>query len=197
MVLGAIKPRRGRVTLDDQVLFDHERGIDVPVEQRRIAFLPQRHALFPHLDVLGNVAYGVTGQTRGQRLDQARAALRDLGAEALAARRPEQLSGGEAQRVALARALARGPRALLLDEPLAALDASLRREVRRFLAAHLQSLAIPTVIVTHDRADAEAFDGEVVVIERGATVQRGPLAQLAAHPETEFVRQFVGGHAEP
>ena len=197
MVLGAIKPERGRVILDDQLLFDHQRGVDVPVEQRRIAFVPQRYALFPHLDVLGNVAYGIAAPTRGQRLEQARAALRDLGAETLAARRPDQLSGGEAQRVALARALARGPRALLLDEPLAALDASLRREVRRFLAAHLQSLAIPTVIVTHDRADAEAFAGEVVVIERGATVQRGPLSELAAHPQTEFVRQFMGGRAQP
>ena len=197
MVLGAMTPHRGRVTLDGRVLFDHERGIDVPVEQRRIAFLPQRYALFPHLDVLGNVAYGIEGATREGRRAQAMAALRDLGAESLAARRPGELSGGESQRVALARALARGPRALLLDEPLAALDASLRREVRRFLAGHLRSLGIPTVIVTHDRDDAEAFDGEVVVLERGSTVQRGHLSDLAAHPRTDFVRQFVGRHSEP
>jgi molybdate transport system ATP-binding protein len=179
------------------VLFDRGRGIDVPVERRRIGFLPQRYALFPHLDVLGNVAYGIQRRPRADRTRLAFAALRDLGVEALAARRPHQLSGGEAQRVALARALAQGPRALLLDEPLAALDASLRREVRRFLAKYLHTLSIPTIIVTHDRADAEAFDGEVIVIERGSTVQRGRLSDLAAHPETDFVRQFVGRPIQP
>jgi molybdate transport system ATP-binding protein len=197
LVLGAIRPDRGRVVLDGTVLFDGQRGIDVPMERRRIGFLPQRHALFPHLNVLGNVAYGIRGHQRLARARQALAALRDLGVESLATRRPGELSGGEAQRVALARALASGPRALLLDEPLAALDASLRREVRRFLATQLRSLAIPTVIVTHDRDDAEAFDGEVVVIERGLTVQRGRMPDLAARPATEFVSQFVGRLPEP
>jgi molybdate transport system ATP-binding protein len=197
MILGAMTPGRGRVTLEGAVLFDRQHGINVPVERRRIGFLPQRYALFPHLDVLGNVAYGIRDRPRADRTRLALAALRDLGVEPLATRRPDELSGGEAQRVALARALAQGPRALLLDEPLAALDASLRMEVRRFLAKYLRTLSIPTVIVTHDRADAEAFDGEVVVIERGSTVQRGRLADLAAHPETDFVRQFVGRHAQP
>ena len=93
--------------------------------------------------------------------------------------------------MALARALASVARALLLDEPLAALDASVRREVRRFIAARVRALAIPTLVVTHDRADAEAFGGEVVVIERGTVAQRGSLAALAASPATEFVRLFV------
>jgi molybdate transport system ATP-binding protein len=191
MVLGALRPRRGRVVLGGEVLFDDQRSVDRPVERRRIGFLPQRYALFPHLDVLDNVAYGIDARARGERRRQALAALRDLGVEALAARRPSRLSGGEAQRVALARALAHQPRALLLDEPLAALDTSLRHEMRRFLAQHLRALAIPTVIVTHDRADAEAFDGEVVVIERGSIVQRGRMAELTAQPATDFVRRFV------
>jgi molybdate transport system ATP-binding protein len=192
MVLGALTPESGRVSLDGELLFDRARGVDVPVERRQIGFLPQRYALFPHLDVVGNVAYGIGQRTRAERTRQALAALQDLGVGALATRRPDDLSGGEAQRVALARALASKPRALLLDEPLAALDASLRRDVRRFLADCLRTLAIPTVIVTHDRADADAFDGEVIVIERGASVQRGRMSELAAHPETDFVRQFVG-----
>lgn len=192
MVLGALSPRRGRVALDGDVVFDRARGIDLPVERRGIGYLPQRYALFPHLDVLHNVAYGIQGRSRAERAERAISALRDLGAEALAARRPDELSGGEAQRVALARALAPGPRALLLDEPLAALDASVRREVRSFVAAHLRRLSIPTLIVTHDRADAEAFDGEVIVLERGSAVQRGRLGELAARPQTDFVRQFLG-----
>jgi molybdate transport system ATP-binding protein len=194
MILGALPPVGGRVAVDGVVVFDRARGIDLPVEQRGIGFLPQRDTLFPHLDVLENVGYGMAAWPRAERAERAgRAlvALRELGAEGLAARRPEGLSGGEAQRVALARALAPAPRALLLDEPLAALDVGLRREVRSFLAAHLRRLAIPTLVVTHDRADAEAFAAEIVVVEAGSIVQRGRLAELAARPATDFVRQFL------
>jgi len=195
MILGALRPRRGRVALDGTALFDDRRGIDVPVERRAIGFVPQRYGLFPHLDVLGNVAYGVAAPSRAERRQRAREALRDLDADALAARRPAQLSGGEMQRVALARALARRPGALLLDEPLAALDVSLRRDVRRFLAERLRAWAIPTVVITHDRDDAEALDGQVVVVEAGSIVQRGRLGQLAAEPGTDFVRQLLSGRA--
>ncbi|HEX3901642.1 MAG TPA: ATP-binding cassette domain-containing protein [Polyangia bacterium] len=193
MILGASRPRRGHVMLDGAALYDAGRGIDVPVEGRRIGFLPQRYALFPHLDVLSNVAYGIAARSRAERLQAAREALRQLDAETLAARRPEALSGGETQRVALARALASRPRALLLDEPLAALDVSIRRDTRRLLGERLRAWALPTVVVTHDRADVEALDGDVVVLEAGAVVQRGRLSELAAHPATEFVRQLVSG----
>ena len=196
MILGALPPRTGRVVLDGVPLFDGASGLDVPIEQRRIGFLPQRYALFPHLDVLGNVAFGISGLGRVARERKALDALRELGVEALARRSIDALSGGEAQRVALARALARHPRALLLDEPLAALDVAVRRAVRGFLAAHLRALAIPTVIVTHDRADAEAFGGEVIVLERGVAVQRGRSEALEARPATDFVRTFFGGAAE-
>ncbi|HEX2659040.1 MAG TPA: ATP-binding cassette domain-containing protein, partial [Polyangia bacterium] len=153
-------------------------------------FLPQRYALFPHLDVLENVAYGIAGGSRATRRDAALAALRALDATSLASRRPSELSGGEAQRVALARALAAEPRALLLDEPLAALDVELRRDLRQFLAQYLRALRIPTVVVTHDRTDVELLDGQVIVLERGEVVQRGRQAELAASPATDFVRQF-------
>jgi len=193
MILGASRPQRGRVTLDGTPLFDDQRGLDLPVEQRRIGFLPQRYALFPHLDVLSNVGYGIAAASRGERLRLAREALRDVDAESLAGRRPAELSGGETQRVALARALAARPHALLLDEPLAALDVSLRRDMRRFLAERLRAWSLPTVVVTHDRADAEALDGDVVVLEGGAVVQRGRVAALAAEPATAFVKQLVSG----
>jgi molybdate transport system ATP-binding protein len=193
MILGAVAPARGRVALGGATLFDAAAGVDVPVEGRGIGFLPQRYALFPHLDALHNVAYGIAARTRDERLDLARAALAELDVAPLAARRPAQLSGGEAQRVALARALARRPRALVLDEPLAALDVTVRREVRRFLADHLRALRLPTVVVTHDPADAVALDGDVLVMERGAVTQTGRLADLAREPRTEFVRRFVAG----
>ena len=189
-ILGALKPRAGRVAVDGEAVFDSAQGIDVAVERRGIGFLPQKYALFPHLDVVGNVAYGIPALSRNQRREAAMTALRDLDAGALADRRPSQLSGGEAQRVALARALAAGPRALLLDEPLAALDVGMRQDVRQFLSQRLRSLRIPTVVVTHDRADVEMLDGEVIVMEGGVVTQRGRRAQVAAAPLTEFGRQF-------
>jgi molybdate transport system ATP-binding protein len=197
MILGALAPARGQVSLDGTRLFDRERRIDVPVEHREIAFVPQRYALFPHLDVAGNVAYGVRAASPDERDRRVRETLAALDIAGLATRRPSQLSGGEMQRVALARALACRPRALLMDEPLAALDVSVRRDVRRFLADRLRALAIPTVLVTHDVADADTLDGDIVVIEAGAVVQRGRLADLAARPETDFVRQFVADRAAP
>jgi molybdate transport system ATP-binding protein len=195
MILGALTPGRGRIRLDGAAVFDRERDIDVPVERRRIGFVPQRYALFPHLDVLGNVAYGVRARSRGERERRAREALAELDVLSLRSRRTAELSGGEMQRVALARALASRPRALLLDEPLAALDVSVRRDTRHFLADRLRALALPTVLITHDLADAEALGGDVAVIEAGAIAQRGRLGDLVGQPRTEFVRQFVAGRS--
>jgi molybdate transport system ATP-binding protein len=191
MVLGALRPGDGRVTLDGAPLFDGAARVDVPVERRRIGFLPQRYALFPHMDVLHNVAYGIEAPSRAERARRAGEALAALDVAHLAARSPTALSAGEAQRVALARTLAGRPRALLLDEPLAALDAAVRRDVRRFLAGSLAAWRLPAVVVTHDRADAEALGGALLVLEAGAVAQTGRLDELAAHPRTPFVRQFV------
>jgi molybdate transport system ATP-binding protein len=190
-VAGGLRPSGGRVALGDVPLFDAAAGVDRPVEQRGIGFVPQRYALFPHLDVLGNVAFGIPGG-RAERLRRAREALDELEVGALGRRRPDQLSGGEMQRVALARALAARPGALLLDEPLAALDATVRRETRRFLADRLRAWSLPTVVVTHDPADAEALCGEVLVLEAGTVVQRGTLDALASAPATAFVAELLG-----
>ena len=191
MILGGVRPRAGHVRLGGAPLFDRGAGLDLPVEERRIGFLPQRYALFPHLDVRANVAYGAPGHTRAERQRQAMAALEELGVAALAARAVADLSGGEAQRVALARALAHRPRALLLDEPLAALDAAVRQDTRAFLTERLRTLGVPTVIVTHDRDDAAAFGGEITVLEAGQVTPRGRLEDLAARPATPFVGRFA------
>ena len=191
MVLGALRPARGSVVLGDTTLFDRERGVDLPIEQRALGYVPQNYALFPHLDAIGNVMYGLAALPAGERRERARAVMRELGIDGLAARRPRDLSGGEAQRVALARALARGPRALLLDEPLAALDVGVRRAVRQSLARDLGRLALPTVLVTHDIADAAALASTVVVVEAGKVVQQGTPAELAANPATAFVEELT------
>ena len=194
MILGAARPAEGRITLDATPLFDSSVAarVDVPVERRDIGYLPQRYGLFPHLDALHNAAYGVRAPTRAERLARAARALDELDVGALAARRTATLSAGEAQRVALARALARRPRALLLDEPLAALDVAARREVRRFLSERLRAWGLPTIVVTHDLADAEALGGEIVVLERGRVTQRGALDEVARAPLTPFARELFG-----
>ena len=191
MVLGALRPARGSVVLGDLTLFDRERGVDLPIEQRALGYVPQHYALFPHLTALGNVMYGLAALPLDERRERARAVMQDLGIDGLAARRPRELSGGEAQRVALARALARGPRALLLDEPLAALDVGVRRAVRQSLARDLGRLVLPTVLVTHDFADAAALASTVVVVEAGKVVQQGTPAELAASPATAFVEELT------
>jgi molybdate transport system ATP-binding protein len=170
IVAGLERPDAGRVVLDGRVLDDGRRH--VPAFRREVAYLFQEYALFPHLDVLDNVAFGLAarGVPRAERRRAARGWLERLGIEALAAARPAALSGGERQRVAFARALAFRPRALLLDEPFAALDPATRARVRSELRATLAALDVPVVLVTHDEADAAAFDAPVARLEHGRLV---------------------------
>jgi molybdate transport system ATP-binding protein len=146
--------------------------------------------------VRGNVAFAVDSAApeapRAEREARADAILRELGLGPLADRRPATLSGGERQRAALARALSVRPRVLLLDEPLAALDARARQEVRVFLAGYLRTLSVPTIVVTHDAADARALGGTVMVLEAGRIVQQGAWAELVAHPGSPYVAELVG-----
>ncbi len=194
MILGVRRPARGRVALGDQLLFDSEAGVDVPTELRGIGYLPQDYGLFPHLCVEENVAFGLAarGIRGGERRSRTAAALERLEISHLRARRPAALSGGERQRVALARALATEPKALLLDEPLAALDAGARRAVRELLSGHLRELGVPCVVVTHDLSDAAALGARVAVIEAGQIVQEGAVAALRERPVTPFVAQIAG-----
>lgn len=186
-VAGHVAIARGSVILGDRDL------TALAPEQRRVGVVFQDFLLFPHLSVADNVAYGL--RMRGARRAAARAAalpwLERFDLESLATRLPSQLSGGQAQRVALARALAAEPAALLLDEPMAALDVEIRDGVRAQLAGHLRDFAGPTVIVTHSAADVAALAADVVVLERGAVTQRGSWESLRAAPATPYVRRLV------
>ncbi|MEY4173801.1 MAG: hypothetical protein RI900_966, partial [Actinomycetota bacterium] len=184
----------GSVVLDGTVLDDPVVGGFVEAAERSIGVVFQDYLLFPHLSVRENVAFGL--RARGTAKAEARAVadgwLGRVGLADLADRRPTGLSGGQQQRVALARALAYGPRLLLLDEPLAALDAATRRDVRRELRQHLDAFDGCTVLVTHDPVDAYALADRVVVLEHGGVMQQGTLVEVAAHPRSRYVAELVG-----
>ena len=166
----------------------------VPPEQRRAGVVFQDYRLFPHLDVRDNVAFAARsgGVRRAASRLLATEALEQLGLADLSARRPPQLSGGQAQRVALARALAHEPAVLLLDEPMAALDAGARIDVRAFLREHLADFPGPVVLVTHDPLEAMVLADRLLVIEDGRLVQEGSPTQVARHPASPYVARLVG-----
>lgn len=190
-ILGVVEPERGSITLGKRKLYCAESGIDVPTEDRRLGYVPQRYALFSHMNVLKNVGFGIRGVSRDERRARAMELLEDLGIAHLAERKTTSLSGGESQRVALARALAIKPRAVLLDEPMAALDAGARRKVRRFLAERLRAIGIPTLVVSHDIDDLEALGGRIAVLEEGRIHQIGTLEELREAPATDFVKELL------
>jgi molybdate transport system ATP-binding protein len=191
-IAGLHRPDRGRVALAGDVWLETAAGTDLPPERRSCGYLFQDYALFPHMSVWRNVAFGLEGIPRAQRRRRAEAALEAFGVAGLADATPGGLSGGERQRVALARALAREPGVLLLDEPLAALDARTGAAAARELAATLERTAAPTVLVTHDFAEAALIADQVAVIDRGRIVQRGAAGELSARPASAFVADFAG-----
>ncbi|MFD7701910.1 ABC transporter ATP-binding protein [Streptomyces caelestis] len=172
-------------------------GVDLrrtPPESRPVGVVFQDYLLFPHLTALDNVAFGPRCRGAGKTEARARAAewLDRMGLAEHADAKPRRLSGGQAQRVALARALATRPRLLLLDEPLAALDARTRLEVRARLRRHLAAFEAVAVLVTHDPLDAMVLADRLVVVERGRIVQEGTPSDIARHPRTEYVARLVG-----
>ena len=175
---------RGRVALDGETWLGQ--GIDLRPEERRVGLVFQEYALFPHLSVRANVAYA--GKERVDEL------LERFSISHLAAAHPGELSGGERQRVALARALARDPAVLLLDEPLAALDAHTKAQVRSELHELLGELTLPTLLVTHDFEDAAALAHEVGVLVDGSLRQLAPPTELVARPADAFVASFTGAN---
>jgi molybdate transport system ATP-binding protein len=172
---GLLSPQAGRIVFDGQVLFDASAGIDVPARARRFGVVFQDYALFPHLTVRQNVAFGLVRGWRNPSPREAsdprvEAVLRRLELAPMAHQRPHELSGGQRQRTALARALVTGPRALLLDEPFAALDPALRARLRDDLDALLDETGVPMLMITHDPADRERFGAGVLAIEDGRIV---------------------------
>jgi len=193
-ILGAVPAALGLVEVAGHVLLDTNRRIHVPTEQRRLAYLPQGYGLFPHRTVEGNLRFALACGARQLTVPEQAARLADVvgrfGLGPLLDRYPAGLSGGEQQRVALARALSLEPVALLLDEPLAALDPVLHRQTRADLGQEFERLALPTLVVTHQPADVLALADRVVAIEAGVVTQVGTPSALRDAPATRFVEAF-------
>jgi molybdenum ABC transporter ATP-binding protein len=191
-IAGLEKPNRGRIVLNDRVLFDSEKRIALPARDRRIGMLFQNYALFPHRTVRENLAFGIAREAPGAR-DQKVAALVDrLHLGGLESRYPRKLSGGEQQRVALARALAPEPEALLLDEPLAALDTHLRAQVELELQNTFAEYRRPTLLVTHNMEEAYRLGKQLLVLARGKVAAFGSKEEIFRRPPTAEVARLTG-----
>jgi molybdate transport system ATP-binding protein len=192
IVAGLLAPSWGRVQCGGELWLDTAAGVRLAPERRRCGYVFQDHALFGHLRVWQNVAYPLSGIHGAQRRRRAAELLERFGIGALADRRPDDLSGGERQRVALARALARAPSALLLDEPLGALDTRTGARAGRELAEAIRASGVPAMLVTHDFVAGALMGDHMAVIDAGRVVQVGTPAALAAAPASAFVADFTG-----
>ena len=189
---GLLRPDHGRIVVDGRVLFDSSSGVDVRPQARRVGYVFQGYALFPHLTVAENVAFGLRERPRAERAARTARVLERLGLTDLGGRAPHELSGGQRQRVALGRALATDPALLLLDEPLSALDAPLRRALRDELRVILREWRTAAVVVTHDFTEAYRLADRVVVYDAGRVVQCAPRSELLWQPASETVARIMG-----
>ena len=197
---GLQRPKHGYIAIDGQVLFDSQVKIDLAPQARRVGYVPQRYALFPHLTVEQNIRFALPASPFWSRVTGKSAAhkarigdlLTALELQDLARRYPGNLSGGQQQRVALARALAAEPRLLLLDEPFNALDASVRERLRDALKSFQRRFAVPIVLVTHDHTEVQQLADTVIVMQRGRVEQIGSVEQVFFAPRTAEVAQLVG-----
>ncbi|MGS0891752.1 sulfate/molybdate ABC transporter ATP-binding protein [Burkholderia stagnalis] len=184
-IAGLLTPDDGTITLNGEPLFDATRRIDVPTRARRVAYLFQDYALFPHLNVRQNIAFGLTSGLRNPRArtqpPEVAYWLHAFELDALAVQYPSQLSGGQKQRVALARALIAQPRILLLDEPFSALDGAMRQRMRHELAELQARLDIPMVLISHDPDDVAAFGDQVVPLNDGRVQTATPHTAWPSH----------------
>ncbi len=194
VIAGLVPLDEGRVAVDGEVFEDTSSGAWLTPEARRVGFVFQDHALFPHLSVLDNVAFGLRARGVDRRTANARARewLERVDLAGFAGSRPAALSGGQSQRAALARVLVTDPRALLLDEPLAAVDASGRLELRRALREHLATFPGVRLVVTHDPLEAASLAERVVVLEEGRVTQEGPFGEVSARPRSAWIARMAG-----
>jgi len=191
-IAGLVRPDRGRVVLNDRVLFDSAKNINIPSRERRIGLLFQNYALFPHMNVAENIAFGAGRTAPSEKVAKILSEVDSFQLVGLENRFPRELSGGEQQRVALARALATDPDALLLDEPLSALDTHLRSRIEHQLAATLAAYKGAALLVTHNIEEAYRLGDEMLVLAKGHVAAYGPKDEVFRHPPTLEVARLTG-----
>lgn len=190
-IAGLDRPSRGHIVVSGQVWQDSERGVMLPPQARSVGMVFQHYALFPHLNALDNVAIALSHRPADQRQARARELLGLVHLSGLEHRRPSELSGGQQQRVAVARALARDPDILLLDEPFSAVDQVTRRKLQKELVAIRESIAVPTILVTHDLEEAALLADQLCVVHAGRSLQHGPVAEVTRRPATALVARLL------
>ena len=188
---GLERPDHGRIVVNGRAFFDAAAGVELPPQQRRIGYVFQGYALFPHLTVGENIAFGLRGRPRVDQRRRAAEVMERLELGGLENRAPRELSGGQQQRVALGRALAVDPDLLLLDEPLSALDAPLRRQLRDDLERTLRDWRIPAVLVTHDLSEAYQLADRVIVYDHGRVIQASSKTEFLWQPSSERVARLI------
>jgi molybdate transport system ATP-binding protein len=191
-IAGLITPGSGRIAISNETLFDSATNKNIPPQNRRLGYLFQSPALFPHLTAKQNIEYGLANLQNGAREKSASEVLKLFRLENLASRKPAELSGGEAQRVALARSLVTNPRALLLDEPLSGLDADLKNSIIADLRAWNEERNIPILYVTHDRSEVDALGERVITMDQGKIIQQGIPREILDAPRQQRLAQIAG-----
>ena len=191
-IAGLITPDEGRIAISNENLFDSATHLDLPIQSRHLGYLFQSPALFPHLTAQQNIEYGIAHLSNSDRATAISETLKLFRLENLASRKPSELSGGEAQRVALARSLVTKPRALLLDEPLSALDAGLKNSIIADLRAWNAEHEIPILYVTHDRAEVDALGERVITMDHGEIIQQGIPREVLDAPRHQRLAQIAG-----
>ncbi|GAB3445274.1 ABC transporter ATP-binding protein [Massilia solisilvae] len=195
-VAGLESPRAGTIDIGERRVFDGDRKLELPAEERNLGLVFQSYALWPHKTVFDNVAYGLKLRKMPAREIEPKVnlVLAQLGLGHLGARFPHQLSGGQQQRVAIARALVYNPPVILLDEPLSNLDAKLREEARAFLRELIVRLGLSALMVTHDQAEAMAISDRILLLNNGKIEQQGTPQQMYETPDTLFTAEFMGSN---
>ena len=191
-IAGLENPDAGTIRINDTLYFDSKKKINLPPQKRKIGYMFQENALFPHMNVRQNIEFGLKGLSSKEKNDQVNEMLGLVGIEELEFAYPDELSGGQKQKVALARALAPNPEVLLLDEPFSALDTVVRLKLRKELRTIQKKLGIPVIFITHDPVEAFTMADRMAVFDNGRVQQLGSPEEVFYHPKTRYVAELVG-----